>query len=130
MAVASGAAVGVDVEHVRPIADAAGLADGLFSRQERDEVRTAQGSRMSETFLILWTRKESLLKAMGAGLAVPLDSFDVSMRGNRDRVQPTGPHGRLPYVIAGLEHPDGLVGAVTLAGPEVTITSMNAEVGS
>ena len=130
VAVASGAAVGVDIEHVRPIADAAGLAERLFTRQECDEVRTAQGSRLSELFLVLWTRKESLLKAMGTGLTVPLDGFDVSIRGNRNRVQPTGPHGRLPYVVAGLEHPDGLVGAVALAGPEVTITSMNAEVGS
>lgn len=130
VAVASGAAVGVDVEHMRPIADATELADRLFTRWERDEVRTAQGSRMSEVFLVLWTRKESVLKAMGTGLSVPLDGFDVSIRGNGNRVRPTGPHGRLPYVIAGLEHPDGLVGAVALEGPEVTITSMNAEVGS
>lgn len=130
VAVAAGAAVGVDVEHVRPIADATDLAERFFTRQECDEVRTAQGSRSWELFLVLWTRKESLLKAMGTGLTVPLDGFDVSTRGNPDRVQPSGPHGRLPYVVAGLKHPDGLVGAVALEGQEITISNMNGEEGS
>ena len=52
---------------------------------------------------------------------------DVALR---VAVQPGGPHGRLPYVIADLKHADGLVGAVTLEGQEVTVSNMNGEVGA
>ncbi len=61
--------VGVDIEYVRPVADAEQIAGRYFSAQERDALRNLPPDRMYEQFLIYWTRLEAYLKASGMGLA-------------------------------------------------------------
>ena len=60
--------LGVDLERVREIPEAAGIAARLFGERERAAWRAAGGDR-GEAFLRIWTRKEALLKALGLGLA-------------------------------------------------------------
>ncbi|MGF1507207.1 MAG: 4'-phosphopantetheinyl transferase superfamily protein [Chloroflexi bacterium] len=64
IAVDRGRAVGVDIEAVRPLPDAAALAEVAFSPAER-----AAAAADLDEFFTLWTRKEALLKAMGTGFA-------------------------------------------------------------
>jgi 4'-phosphopantetheinyl transferase len=61
--------VGVDIEYVRPVAEAEQIAGRYFSAQEKDTLRDLPPERMYEQFFIYWTRLEAYLKASGLGLA-------------------------------------------------------------
>ncbi len=116
VAVAYQRIVGVDIERIRPVDDALDLARGSFSREETELLRAAPASTRSLAFLTIWTRKEAFVKAMGAGLSMPLDVFDVSDSGDGRTVRPGSSGGEWPFVFAGLEGLAGYVGAVTLSG--------------
>jgi len=70
-------AVGVDVEQIRPMEDAPGIAQAHFTPNEQAAIRSAPTDAAQAQFFRLWTRKEALLKALGAGFSLPLSSFDV-----------------------------------------------------
>ena len=61
--------VGVDIEYVRPVAEAEQIAGRYFSAQERDTLRDLPPDRLYEQFFIYWTSLEAYLKASGMGLA-------------------------------------------------------------
>ena len=76
---ANGAAVGVDIELLRPIADAESLAHLVFSDTERHKLELAPDP--VSAFLNGWTRKEAYVKALGLGLTAPLTEITVSLSG-------------------------------------------------
>jgi 4'-phosphopantetheinyl transferase len=78
--VCRGRDIGVDMEVLRHVADMDHLADRFFSPVERTDFQSLPESHKSQAFFNCWTRKEAYLKALGWGLALPLDSFDVSLR--------------------------------------------------
>lgn len=74
-AVSSGARLGADVEfhgHERSMLD---VADQYFSALEIAELKRLPSAQQRQGFFRYWTLKESLIKARGEGLTVPLDSF-------------------------------------------------------
>lgn len=71
-----GAAVGIDAEQLRPLPDLSELAAQLHP-QECAEVRAQPEGERLAAFHRCWTRKEAVLKALGAGLSLPLDCFQV-----------------------------------------------------
>jgi 4'-phosphopantetheinyl transferase len=75
-----GIEIGVDVEHLRPVAHLEQLAKRFFSREEIDALMELPASEHVAGFFNCWTRKEAYLKAVGEGLAARLDSFAVSLR--------------------------------------------------
>jgi 4'-phosphopantetheinyl transferase len=81
LAVAFDMEVGIDVEDVRPIE--IDVAKRFFSTREVASLSSLEGSESwsawLDGFYRCWTRKEAILKAEGAGLRTPLDSFDVSL---------------------------------------------------
>ncbi|PYT77928.1 MAG: 4'-phosphopantetheinyl transferase [Acidobacteria bacterium] len=77
IAVADGAAVGVDIELFRPIADVESLARLVFSDVERRALALAPDP--VSAFLNGWTRKEAYVKALGLGLTAPLMEITVSL---------------------------------------------------
>jgi 4'-phosphopantetheinyl transferase len=66
LAVGGGRALGVDLEALRPVPEAAGLAVRHLSPAEQGRWRAEGGG--SEAFLRAWTRLEASLKALGVGL--------------------------------------------------------------
>ncbi|WP_338247669.1 4'-phosphopantetheinyl transferase family protein [Dictyobacter halimunensis] len=79
-AVALNRELGVDVEHMRHLADAEQIADNFFSLSERKALRSLMTQdQRTEAFFSCWTRKEAYVKALGNGLSQPLDQFDVSL---------------------------------------------------
>jgi 4'-phosphopantetheinyl transferase len=74
-----GREIGVDLEYRRPMPDCEQIAERFFSQSEREVLRGIPGPRKEEAFFNCWTRKEAYLKAVGEGLAAPLDSFDVTL---------------------------------------------------
>ena len=76
---ARGCEVGVDVEAVRPLAEADTIAAHFFSRGENEAYRALAPRDRTLGFLRCWTRKEALVKALGEGLSMPLAEVDASL---------------------------------------------------
>lgn len=71
--------IGVDVEHVRPLADAGQIARRFFSPREYATLEELAPHEMYEAFFGYWTCKEALVKAIGDGLFWPLNQLDIAM---------------------------------------------------
>jgi len=71
--------VGLDCEKVRHLESLTEIARKHFSEPEFAELDALQGSARELAFYRCWTRKEAYIKALGEGLSMPLDSFDVSL---------------------------------------------------
>ncbi len=67
--------VGVDVETIRP--DNLKIAKRFFSQQEYLALLDQAEELRLNFFHRIWTLKESLMKNLGKGLRIPLDSFSV-----------------------------------------------------
>ncbi|MES1241441.1 MAG: 4'-phosphopantetheinyl transferase superfamily protein, partial [Acidobacteriota bacterium] len=74
-----GREIGVDIEFLKPMPDCEQIAERFFSESERVVLRGVPQASKEEAFFNCWTRKEAYLKAVGEGLAAPLDSFDVTL---------------------------------------------------
>jgi 4'-phosphopantetheinyl transferase len=116
-AVAWGAAVGVDLELVRPIPEAEAVVQTSFSPEERAIWRALLQSERQEAFLRAWTRKEAVLKAIGCGLALPPDRVEVTLEpGRRPAILKVDgvPAEASGWTIRDLRLPEGWVGAVVI----------------
>lgn len=71
--------VGVDIEYMRPLPDANLIAERFFSPCEQSTLRSLPSEQRHDAFYAAWTRKEAYIKAIGKGLAQPLDEFDVTL---------------------------------------------------
>jgi 4'-phosphopantetheinyl transferase len=71
--------IGIDVEMIRSDFASEEIARRYFSLGESDELRRLPAELRTEGFFLCWTRKEAYIKALGNGLHIPLDSFDVSL---------------------------------------------------
>jgi 4'-phosphopantetheinyl transferase len=79
IAVTRAAPVGIDVERVRLVKDAADLVARFFSTRENEVFQSLAEDRKAAAFFNLWTRKEALLKATGEGIAGGLNQVEVSL---------------------------------------------------
>jgi 4'-phosphopantetheinyl transferase len=79
VAVTRGAAVGIDVEHIRADFASDEIARRFFSRLEVETFNSLPPEEQVGAFFRCWTRKEAYIKAIGKGLSQPLDSFDVTL---------------------------------------------------
>jgi 4'-phosphopantetheinyl transferase len=96
LAITRGAAVGVDVEQIVQVSDLQGMASRYFSAYENAALNEMSAETRDFAFYCCWTRKEAFLKALGHGLALPLDSFDVSLDERRPRLVAVRNHGEAP----------------------------------
>lgn len=71
--------IGVDVEALRPLDDLQELAERYFCPEERGELLSLPENERTSSFYRCWTRKEAYIKAIGAGLSTPLQSFCVTL---------------------------------------------------
>ena len=72
-------AIGVDIEHIQPIAEIETIARNFFSPAELKALSSLRGAELTRAFYRCWTRKEAIIKAIGSGLSFPLESFAVSV---------------------------------------------------
>jgi 4'-phosphopantetheinyl transferase len=75
--------IGVDVEKMREVPDMEKIIGRFFSVRERAAFNDLPPSERKQAFFNCWSRKEALIKAMGGGLSLPLDQFDVSILPNQ-----------------------------------------------
>lgn len=67
--------IGVDVEWLERTNQIDDIAAKKFAPDEAARVESAQPEHRKQIFLSFWTLKESYIKAIGRGLAEPLDGF-------------------------------------------------------
>lgn len=111
--------VGVDVEQVRTFEDMEEIARRFFSPREFGRLSTLPSEVRPEAFFNCWTRKEAYVKAVGEGLALPLDCFDVSLApGEAPRFLAFRDPAESPdrWSLYHLQPAPGYVGAVALEG--------------
>ena len=78
-AFAQGVPVGVDVERIKPLPELEQIARRFFSPGEQKDLEMLTGPEKVTAFYRCWTRKESIIKACGEGLSMPLGKFQVSL---------------------------------------------------
>jgi len=80
VALAPEGALGVDAEEGRRLRDLEGLANRIFTREEREELfGVPPGPAREAAFLRGWTRKEAVVKALGRGISLPLQQISVEL---------------------------------------------------
>ncbi|HTH75507.1 MAG TPA: 4'-phosphopantetheinyl transferase superfamily protein [Trinickia sp.] len=77
IALSHGRRVGVDIESKRAALDWRSLAQAVFAPSEHACVEALPEAARLDAFFAVWTAKESLLKAIGVGIAGGLDRFSV-----------------------------------------------------
>lgn len=79
--------VGVDVETISHDHGGHEIAENFFSSAERQCLSNLQPDQFDRGFIRLWTAKEAFSKAIGLGLALPLDSFVVQDDGHQAQIR-------------------------------------------
>ena len=74
-----GCELGVDVEELRELDDPESIAARFFSTAEVSELLSLKPQDRGLAFFCCWTRKEAYVKAIGDGLAIPLNRFQVTL---------------------------------------------------
>jgi len=107
--------LGIDVEHIRSLPDMEQIAHRFFCTEEITDLLAAPAGERETAFFRCWTRKEAYIKAIGDGLAVPLDSFRVSLRSD-DQIRIIGiygdPDAAKAWNLHELVPADGFIGAL------------------
>lgn len=71
--------IGVDIEGINPNFSCMEIAEKFFSPLENSVLRSLPEHLQATAFFTCWTRKEAYIKAVGKGLSIPLNKFDVSL---------------------------------------------------
>jgi len=120
VAVASGGTpVGIDVERLRPLPDAASLMTRFFSPSEQREWSGLEPAARDAAFFRAWTRKEAVVKATGDGLSAPFEQVSISAgTGSRPRVSayPGRASDLRRWHVVDLQPGAGYAGALAMLG--------------
>jgi len=122
-AVAVDTEVGVDVERVRSDVEVEKIATSFFAGGERRVLRGLPPEPRVRAFFRCWTRKEAYVKALGLGLSVPLDSFDVALGLEKGLSEPCliwGPAGT-EWSLQDLDVEPGYAAALVIEGPPASV---------
>jgi 4'-phosphopantetheinyl transferase len=122
LGVMHGHEIGVDLEDRHRVPDRSELARAYFTRNEQHALATTPIGDRDEIFLRLWTRKEALLKAAGAGLSSAPNEFGLraDLRAQTVLYGPARQGGQTPYRIIDLSQ-DGLIAAAAIRGIDAPV---------
>ena len=130
VAISEDCELGIDVEQVRPMTDAAAMASAYFTPAEQAAL-AACGAEHGESardraFLICWTRKEACLKALGIGLYLATHGFEVGVSPEPQAVEIVTPDGVEQLQLQSFAD-DETVGALALRSVSGTFASSRAD---
>jgi 4'-phosphopantetheinyl transferase len=120
LAVRLGQPLGIDVERLHDLPHAFNIARRNFTAAELQMLADLYGVARRDGFFALWTRKEAVIKAMGASLATSLKRIEfepdpvgqprlAALDGERSRTR--------DWVVLGLDLGPGYVAALATAHP-------------
>ncbi len=114
--------IGVDVECIRPMPNAAELLERFFSPEEVQQWQQMPAQQQLRAFFQGWTRKEAWLKAVGSGLSFPLNQFCVTLDGPARVLSIRGDaHEAARWWLESCEPCDGYVASVAMRAKAVAL---------
>jgi 4'-phosphopantetheinyl transferase len=122
IALTRSAPVGIDVESGESLGtgDGSALWPQVLCATERDAIAALPPGRRRDALLVVWTRKEALLKASGDGLGIAMSTLEVSAAGRPPALLKGTPALPPPaeVTLRGLEPGDGYRAAVAVFAAE------------
>jgi len=129
IAVARDRPIGIDVEHLIPPDNFPRLVEQFFSANENAAFRALPESKRAAAFFAGWTRKEAYVKALGTGVSLPLDHFDVTMDPDapaRLLADRRHPHHVATWSLHTFTPAQNYVATLAVATPHPTLTFLTA----
>lgn len=111
--IADSCRVGIDLEHIRPLKQLAGLSDRCLTKREQSQLKNEELDR-DRAFLQYWTCKEAYLKAIGLGLTQSMQAVEVQLTPPQLLQVPQS--GSAAWQLQLLSLPPGYVGALVIEG--------------
>jgi len=117
--------IGVDIEQMRKGTVEDEVAEKFFSATEVSAFKSVPERDRQMAFFNCWTRKEAYIKAKGAGLAIQLDQFSVSLiPGEPARLLQTSCDSeRSPWSLHSFQPAPGYVAALAVPLGECQVRS-------
>jgi 4'-phosphopantetheinyl transferase len=78
-ALSRGYVLGVDVEEINRSLNLEAIVRRAFAPEEQRLLADKKDAERSETFFRLWALKEAIIKGIGRGLALPMQSFEFKL---------------------------------------------------
>ncbi|MCX7701645.1 MAG: 4'-phosphopantetheinyl transferase superfamily protein [Gemmataceae bacterium] len=122
--------IGVDIEKVRDGFAVEPIAQRFFSPPEVADLLTLPAEQRLLAFFRCWTRKEAFIKAIGLGLAYPLDEFDVTLLpGDPPAIRSVkgDPAAGAGWGMYEVPSPPGFVGALVTPTPHARLVVFDHE---
>jgi 4'-phosphopantetheinyl transferase len=115
---------GVDVELVRELRDMERIVRRFFCPEEVEQWLELPDDLRTRAFFDCWTRKEAYVKALGAGLQLSLDAFQVFFRpGETPGINVRDDGGERPWSIFDVSPSERYAGALAIRGGEWQVHS-------
>ncbi|MCZ2147248.1 MAG: 4'-phosphopantetheinyl transferase superfamily protein [Bryobacterales bacterium] len=119
VAISMEAPVGIDIEEIRPLPDLCGLTQRFFAASEQNAVHAFPPHQRETAFFTYWTRKEALVKGLGQGFSISLESFDTSLvHGGQGLLSwnPAEASEAITWWLSDLPAMEGYAGAIAIKG--------------
>jgi 4'-phosphopantetheinyl transferase len=110
--------IGVDIEFMRAAGGELNLARSFFSAAEYRSLEGLERDMLRSSFYKIWTCKEAVLKAHGAGIAEHLKDFSVELTGDGYAIHPEPDcfsSSLASVAVEPVEVPEGYAGCYALA---------------
>jgi 4'-phosphopantetheinyl transferase len=110
--------IGVDIEFMRAAGGELDLARSFFSAAEYRSLEGLANGMLLSSFYKIWTCKEAVLKAHGAGITEPLKDFSVELTENGFAIHPEPDcfsSSLASVAVQPVEVPEGYSGCYALA---------------
>ena len=117
--------LGVDVEKVRHLESLTAIAQRHFSGSEFAKLDRLEDDARELGFYRCWTRKEAYIKALGEGLSMALDSFDVSLCEEPEFLAcHDGRERPADWLMLDVSPGPGFVGAIAMRSKQATLKKL------
>jgi 4'-phosphopantetheinyl transferase len=116
--------IGIDIEQVRPLDDYPIMTRSFMSPGEREELLHLPEHKQLDFFYRVWTKKEALSKAMGKGISLPMDQWEVDLDAGSSSVFKVNQRGNLStsnWYVINLKPAEGYAGAIAIDIPFITV---------